>query len=448
MPPEASSRSRRSFCGNRRSLRALSIRSRDAPPCGSRGGARRGHRPIAGLAASAFAPYSTRPTPVAYCGPATSWVMPFTPIGDAEAHGHAEDLLGELGHAFHEHGAAREHDARGELLEQAGVLDALAEHGEDLLDARLDDVREDAARGRAGAWPPTPGTSISSSSLTMRPSAQPKLRLRRSASAIGVRRPGRDVCRDVVAANGDHAGVGDAAVDVEEQSVVPPPMSMTATPISFSSSERTASALARGSRTTSATVRPQRSAQRTTFCTQLVAAVIRFTLVPRRTPLMPTGSRMPSWLSTTNSRGRTWRIWRSASTGIARALLEDAVDVGALHLAARDGGDAVGRHAADVAAGDARVDGADLDAGHRLRRLDGLRDGAHRPVDVGDDALAQAAAGDVAHAEDGDPVGVDLAHHGENLGGADVQADDDLGLVRAALHAFLGRHLGRRKAPR
>ncbi len=101
--------------------------------------------------------------------------------------------------------------------------------------------------------------------------------------------------------------------------MVPPPMSMTATPISFSSSESTASALASGSRTTSATVSPQRSAQRTTFCTQEVAAVMRFTFTPRRTPLMPTGSRMPSWLSTTNSRGRTWRICRSASTGMARA---------------------------------------------------------------------------------------------------------------------------------
>ena len=39
----------------------------------------------------------------------------------------------------------------------------------------------------------------------------------------------------------------------------------------------------------------------------------------RRTPLMPIGSRMPSWLSTMYSRGKTWRIWRSASTGMARA---------------------------------------------------------------------------------------------------------------------------------
>ena len=42
---------------------------------------------------------------------------------------------------------------------------------------------------RRGAWPPTPGTSISSSSEIILPSAHPELRLRHSASAIGVRRP-------------------------------------------------------------------------------------------------------------------------------------------------------------------------------------------------------------------------------------------------------------------
>ena len=60
-------------------------------------------------------------------------------------------------------------------------------------------------------------------------------------------------------------------------------------------------------------------AQRMTFCTQLVAAVTRLTFTPRRTPLIPMGSRMPSCASTMYSRGITWRIWRSASTGMARA---------------------------------------------------------------------------------------------------------------------------------
>ena len=90
----------------------------------------------------------------------------------------------------------------------------------------------------------------------------------------------------------------------------------------------------------------------------------------------------------------------------------------------------------DVAPGDAGVHGADLDAGHRLRRVDGVADGTHRPVDVRDDALAQSAARHVADAEHRDAVGVDLADHGRHLGGADVEADHDLGGFQPTFHEF------------
>ena len=179
---------------------------------------------------------------------------------------------------------------------------------------------------------------------------------------------------------------------------MPPPMSMTATPISFSSSLRTASALASGWSTTSATVRPQRSAQRMTFCTQLVAAVTRFTFTPRRTPPIPMGSRMPSWLSTMYSRGRTWRICRSASTGMARAPSSTRSTSPRVTSPPAMAATPSRARRADVAAADAGVDGADLDARHRLRALDGVLDRAHRPVDVGDDPLAEPAAGHHADA--------------------------------------------------
>ena len=119
-----------------------------------------------------------------------------------------------------------------------------------------------------------------------------------------------------------------------------------------------------------------------TFCTQLVAAVTRLTFAPRRTPLIPIGSRMPSWLSTMYSRGKHVE---DLAVGVDRdgaRAFEDALDVGAGDLAAGDGGDAVGAWRADVAAGDAGVDRADLDAGHRLRGVDRVADRAHRPVDV------------------------------------------------------------------
>ena len=113
----------------------------------------------------------------------------------------------------------------------------------------------------------------------------------------------------------------------------------------------------------------------------------------------------------------------------ARAF-EDALDVGARHLAAGDGRDAVGRLRADVAAGDAGVDGADLDAGHRLRRLDGVLDRARRSSRCCETMpLRSPRQGTVADAEDRDPVLGDLADDGAHLRGADVEADDDFGFV-------------------
>ncbi len=164
--------------------------------------------------------------------------------------------------------------------------------------------------------------------------------------------------------------------------------------------------------------------------------MIRFTLAPSRTPLIPTGSRMPSWLSTDE---------------LARQDVEDlAVGVD------RDGPRAL-EHAVDVGARRPR-----RPRPPRRRRSCWLRMwlpatpaytvristpaivwapsiasaiDAHRPVDVAHDALAQAAARDVAHPEDGDPVGVDLAHHRRDLGRPDVESDDDLGSLHPALHS-------------
>ena len=77
--------------------------------------------------------------------------MPLTPVGKPTRTGMPRISSANSRHPFEEHRAAREDDARRELLEQPGVLDALANDREHLFDAGLDDVREDAARGRAGA---------------------------------------------------------------------------------------------------------------------------------------------------------------------------------------------------------------------------------------------------------------------------------------------------------
>src|SRR5262249_12232912 len=117
----------------------------------------------------------------------------------------------------------------------------------------------------------------------------------------------------------------------------------------------------------------------------------------------------------------------------ARAL-QHALDVAARDLAAGDGGHAVGALRADVAPRDAGVDGAYLDTGHRLGAFDGVLDGSHGPVDVGDDPLPQPAARDHADAEDGDAVLGDLADDCRYLRRPDVQADDDLPLGGHVAH--------------
>ena len=80
-------------------------------------------------------------------------------------------------------------------------------------------------------------------------------------------------------------------------SVVPPPMSIRHTPRSFSSSDSTAMAEAIGCNTRSDTSRPQRRTHLVTFWAADTAPVTMCTLASSRTPLMPSGSRTPSWPS-------------------------------------------------------------------------------------------------------------------------------------------------------
>ena len=103
------------------------------------------------------------------------------------------------------------------------------------------------------------------------------------------------------------------------KSVVPPPMSTSATPSSRSSGVSTASAAASCSSTVSATSTPARLTQATTFCVDDAAPVTMCTFTSRREPVMPTGAPMPSWSSTTKSCGSTCRISRPLGSATALA---------------------------------------------------------------------------------------------------------------------------------
>ena len=106
--------------------------------------------------------------------------------------------------------------------------------------------------------------------------------------------------------------------------------------------------------------------------------------------------------------------------------VDDAAHVLLGDLAVLDGDDALGVDPLDVAAGDPGVDRFDLAAGHQLRLFDGLADRGDRALDVDDHPLAQPARRAGADADDVDPVLGDVADDGADLGGADVETDDQI----------------------
>ena len=115
--------------------------------------------------------------------------------------------------------------------------------------------------------------------------------------------------------------------------------------------------------------------------------------------------------------------------------VDDALDVDGRHLAiaAGDGDDAPAVHAADVSAGDARVDAGDLDAGLRLGVPDRLLDRVDRRFDVDDDAASEPPRRRRPEADHVEAVRRPGRDDRADLRGPDVQSDDELRIDRAAL---------------
>ena len=176
------------------------------------------------------------------------------------------------------------------------------------------------------------------------------------------------------------------------RSAVPPPMSSSATPSSFSSGVSTASAAASWPITVSTTSRPARFTQATRFWVEVEAPVTMWTLTSSRAPVIPTGAPMPSCSSTTKSCGSTCSTSRPAGSDTARAASMRAADVlaGDLAVLAGHGDDAAAVEALDVRAAHRQVRRADLDAGHQLGLLDRLLDRIDGGFEVDDDAALQA----------------------------------------------------------
>ena len=106
--------------------------------------------------------------------------------------------------------------------------------------------------------------------------------------------------------------------------------------------------------------------------------------------------------------------------------VDHAPDVFVVHLAVLDGDHALGVEAFDVAAGDAGENRLDLTAGHQLRLLQRLADGADRGLDVDHHPFAQPLGRAGADAHDVQPLVGEIADDGADLGGADIKPDNQI----------------------
>ena len=121
--------------------------------------------------------------------------------------------------------------------------------------------------------------------------------------------------------------------------------------------------------------------------------------------------------------------------------IDHVVDIPVAHLLVAHTHDAVGVEAAHVAAGDAGEHRVDLAARHELCFLHRALDRLHRGFDVHDDALFQSPRGLGAEAEQLDrAIEPHLSHQRHDLGGADVEPDDEVAFCAL-------KHRDRRPSP-
>ena len=162
-------------------------------------------------------------------------------------------------------------------------------------------------------------TLISSSSDTVRRSAEPWRALSSSATCSEVLRTAAMSLVTLLPPTGrTRVWKGEPSWN-RARSMVPAPKSATATPSSFSVSLRTASAEASELTTSSSILTPAAATHLDRFWTAVAEAVTMWVSTSRRRALMPSGSLTPSWPSTLKPRRSTCRTSRLDGMGTARA---------------------------------------------------------------------------------------------------------------------------------
>src|SRR5437899_7570912 len=313
-----------------------------------------------------------------------------------------EDRLGELGHALHERGASGDDDAGRRRVREPRAPELAGDERENLLDSRLDDLREDLARELA-RLPAADGRHVH---RLLRRHQRRKRALVPLLHVLGGGRwraeADRDVVRDVVAAERQDGRVPDRAV-TEERDVGRSTADVHDDDAEF------LLVLVQDSVT---------GGQR--LEDDVVHGETR--TIHRADEVLDRGHRGGDDVHL------DLEAHARHADGIADplAVVHDKVlgqdvddlavlrqvdrargvhgtrDVRRVHLAvlAGDGDDAAAVDTTDVAAGDARVDACDLDACHLLGLADGGLDRLHRGVDVDDDSAPEAARGRGADADD------------------------------------------------
>ncbi len=130
-------------------------------------------------------------------------------------HGKVEDLFRQLRHALHDRSAAGDDDARRGGVLEPGLAELSRDEGEDLLDARLDDLGKDLAGQLARLAPAHRGHGDDLVFAHERGQRAPEALLELLGFSRRRAETDRDVVRDVVAAQRQDARVPDGAVAVE-----------------------------------------------------------------------------------------------------------------------------------------------------------------------------------------------------------------------------------------
>ena len=298
---------------------------------------------------------------------------------------------------------------------------------EDLFGARLQDLRQDPPRHQARLAAADAGHLDGLVLVHHRRERAAALALH--LLRVGDRRaqPDGDVAGEVIAADGDDAGVPQVPRSKIARSAVPPPMSTSATPSSFSSGVSTASAAASCSITVSTTCTPARLTHATMFCVDDTAPVTTCTLTSSRGAGHP--DRRADAVLLVDDEVLRQHV-QDLAAGRQRHRLGGVdrpphVVAGDLAILAGHRDHAAAVEPLDVRTRQREVHRVDLDAGHQLGFLDRLLDRIHRGLEIDDDAALDAARLGDADADDVEAAVVEaFADDAGHRRRADVEPDE------------------------